>query len=152
MTTQRTDPAGRGERITLSLPSDPRFLGLLRTVVGTAADLFGFSESEKQGMMLAVNEGCANIIQHCYRMDARQKIDVSISVLEDRMEVDLRDYGKYSDPAAAAAAVKQCEERLEPGGLGLRLIRETMDEVLFRPAGREGTLLTMVKYRTTRGS
>lgn len=136
-----------GEYISLSLPSNPMYLGLLRTVVGTAADLFGFSEEGKHAMMLAVNEGCANIIQHCYRMDEQQKIDITISVLPDRMEVELRDYGTFRDPGDPQ---ENCEEELRPGGLGLKLISQTMDEVVYRPAGRDGTLLTMVKYGPTR--
>ena len=66
-----------GDSIVLSLPSQPRFLGLLREVVGRAADLLGFDEEEKQCTMLAVNEGFANIVEHCYGMDGRRKIDVT---------------------------------------------------------------------------
>ncbi len=137
------------EYITLALPSDPKYLGLLRTLVGEAADLYGFSEEEKQGVMLAVNEGCANIIRHCYRMDGDKKIDVTIRILRDRMEVVLRDYGEYRD--AEMFREKPCAD-LEPGGLGITLMKSVMDRVDFCPAGEEGTLLTMVKYRSVRKS
>jgi serine/threonine-protein kinase RsbW len=132
------------EYIALSLPSNPMYLGLLRSMVGEAADLYGFSEEEKQGVMLAVNEGCANIIRHCYQMDSKKKIDITIRILPDRMEVVLRDYGQFQD--ADEFPMKPCAD-LEPGGLGLTIMKSVMDRVEFRPAGQEGTLLTMVKYR-----
>jgi anti-sigma regulatory factor (Ser/Thr protein kinase) len=133
-----------GDFIALSLPSHPRYLGLLREVVGRAADLLDFAEDEKMGMMLAVNEGCANIIEHCYAMDDRHKIDITLRILPDRMDIELRDYGVYRDVEFEAVS----DEAEEPGGLGLRIMKSTMDEVTWRPAGREGTLLTMRKFRT----
>jgi serine/threonine-protein kinase RsbW len=135
------------EYIALSLPSNPMYLGLLRNLVGEAADLYGFSEEEKQGLMLAVNEGCANIIRHCYQMDCKKKIDVTIRIRPDRMEVVLRDYGEFQN--AGEFPVKPCAD-LEPGGLGLTIMKSVMDRVEYRPAGQEGTLLTMVKYRAAR--
>ena len=134
-----------GDYIALSLPSDPRYLGLLRTVVGRAADLLGFEEDEKQGMMLAVNEGCANIIEHCYRRDESRKIDMTLRMMTDRMEIQLRDYGEYQDIQIDPAS---CAEGPEPGGHGLMIMKGVMDEVRFRPAEDEGTLLTMVKHRS----
>ncbi len=136
------------EYITLSLPSNPKYLGLLREVVGRSAEIFGFSEEEKLSLMLAVNEGCANIIEHCYGRDPSQKIDVTLHLLPDRMEVELRDYGEYFEEGGRSI----CDEELREGGLGLRLMKSVMDEVVFRPAEREGTLLTMVKYRAARRS
>jgi len=135
------------EYIALSLPSNPMYLGLLRNLVGEAADLYGFSEDEKLGLMLAVNEGCANIIKHCYQMDSKKKIDITIRILPDRMEVVLRDYGQFL--AADEFPVAPCED-LEPGGLGLTIMKSVMDRVEYRPAGQDGTLLTMVKYRAAR--
>jgi len=133
-----------GDYIALSLPSKPNYLGLLRTVVGRAADLLGFSEEEKQNLMLAVNEGCANIIRHCYKMSPDQKIDVTLRILPDRFEVELRDYGTYREVEGREGL---CGEEWEPGGLGLKIMKDLMDSVEFRPAESEGTLLTMVKYR-----
>jgi len=135
-----------GDFIALSLPSNPRYLALLREVVGRAADLLEFSEEEKQGMMLAVNEGCANIIEHCYAMDDRHKIDIALRMLPDRMEIELRDYGVYQEVEIPGGAGSLAD----PGGLGLRIMKNVMDDVTWRPAGREGTLLTMVKHRTAR--
>jgi serine/threonine-protein kinase RsbW len=135
----------RQEHIALSLPSDPKFLGILRSMVGEAADLFGFNEDERHELMLAVNEGCANIMRHCYQMDPGQKIDATIRIMEDRMEVELRDYGENQldrDPE-----VQPCTG-LRAGGLGVKLMKTVMDEVNYRPAQKEGTLLTMVKYRS----
>jgi anti-sigma regulatory factor (Ser/Thr protein kinase) len=136
----------KGDFIEISLPSHPRYLTLLREVVGRAADLLEFSEDEKQGMMLAVNEGCANIIEHCYAMDDRGKIDMTLRMLPDRMEIDLRDYGVYQE----AAIEESPGPDGEPRGLGVRIMRSAMDDVTWRPAGRDGTLLTMKKFRTAR--
>lgn len=117
--------------------------------MGEAADLFGFSEEEKQDLMLSVTEGCANIIRHCYRMDPEKKIDATIRICMDRMEVELRDYGELALDCAPEA--EPCAE-VTPGGLGVKLMKQFMDEVAYRPANSEGTLLTMVKYRSGKRS
>jgi len=135
-----------GDYIAISLPSHPRYLSLLRDVVGRAADLLEFDEDEKQGIMLAVNEGCANIIEHCYAMDDRGKIDITLRMLPDRMEIDLRDYGVFSD-----AVIRECTgSEGRSRGLGIRIMKGAMDDVTWRPAGQDGTLLTMKKYRNAR--
>jgi anti-sigma regulatory factor (Ser/Thr protein kinase) len=135
------------DRVELSVPSDPRYLGLLRSVVSRSAELVGFSEDEKQELELAVNEACANIIRHCYRMDPSQRIDVTIHALPDRVEVRLRDFGTYR---AMADPPETDPEDLRPGGLGCRIMKLTADEVAYRPAGGSGTLLTLVKRRAAR--
>ena len=138
-------PAGTtGESITISLPSNPRYLGLLRQVVGRAADLLGFGEDEKQGVVLAANEGCANIIEHCYGMDGGHRIDVTLGLLANGLRIEFRDYGEHR-----ADRIRECSGggEDEPRGLGIRLMKSVMDEVSWRPAGRLGTRLTMVKRR-----
>ena len=138
-----------GDYIALSLPSDPKYLGILRNMVGQAADLFGFSDEETHELMLAVNEGCANIIRHCYQMDPNKKIDATIRILHDRMEVELRDYG--DSKFEGDMEVTPCAD-LRPGGLGIKLMKQIMDEVEYQPAQDEGTLLTMIKYRSGKRS
>jgi serine/threonine-protein kinase RsbW len=133
------------DTINLTIYSDPRYLGLLRKLVEKAARRADLTGEEVQGVMLAVNEGCANIIQHCYGMSGGNRIDVEIRVLGDRLEIDLRDYG---DCQLSRAPEPDCCDDREPGGLGLRIIDSVMDEVRFRPAESRGTLLTMVKYRS----
>lgn len=138
-------PAGTtGESIAITLPSNPRYLGLLRQVVGRAADILGFGEREKHGVMLAVNEGCANIIEHCYGMDARRRIDVTLRLLPNGLRIDLRDYGEHR----AGRIRDRGGDGEEPGGLGIRIMESVMDEVRWGPAGRLGTRLTMVKRRS----
>jgi anti-sigma regulatory factor (Ser/Thr protein kinase) len=66
-------------------------------------------------------------------------------MLPDRMEIRLRDYGKFRDIEIGEDG---SDEDREPGGCGLRIIKGVMDEVRFRPAEEEGTLLTMVKFRS----
>ena len=138
--------ASSSDSIAITLPSNPKYLGLLRQVVGRAADLLGFGEHDKQGVMLAVNEGCANIIEHCYEMDGRHMIDVTLRMLPNGIQIDLRDYGVHRE-----GAIRECSgDPDDPRGLGIRIMKGAMDDVTWRPAGQDGTLLTMKKYRNAR--
>ena len=49
------------------MPSNPRFLSVVRAAVGELGVIFGLPDDECVGVTLAVDEALANVIRHAYK-------------------------------------------------------------------------------------
>jgi serine/threonine-protein kinase RsbW len=132
-----------GERFHIELSSSPRLLQVVRAVVGQCGHLLHLEAEETHRLKAAVDEACANIIRHSYGGDPTQRIAITFTLSETRLEIVLRDHGRKPDPARLHP--KPPDTR-HPGGLGLPLIRSVMDEVEYDLDQPEGTALRLVKY------
>jgi serine/threonine-protein kinase RsbW len=109
------------------------------------ADLDGFAIYSVE---TAVEEACANIIEHAYGGEGRGDIECSCEVTDSGLVVSLRDHGKpfrpetVRDPNVHASLKKR-----QSHGLGLFIMRKWMDEVNFEFSPEAGNVLTMVKYK-----
>jgi anti-sigma regulatory factor (Ser/Thr protein kinase) len=99
-----------------------------------------FSEDKTNSVVLAVDEACANVIRHsCNYSD---KFKLKIEVYEED------GYGVFlicdNAPPISACVLqpKDCDQ-LEPGGLGLHLIHQVMDEVELLPHQESGNRLKL---------
>ena len=128
--------------IRISLTSDGRYLEALRTVIREATGLAGLTEDDLTDVQLAVTEGCANVIRHCYQGCPDERIDFVLTFGEDHFEVRIDDYGKFVDPKHIKG---RDLDDLKPGGLGVHLMRRAMDEVIYEKNGWGGTTLILRK-------
>ena len=133
------------DRLALSLPSHPRYLGVLQGFFGSLLTGLGFSSYEVMRVTLAVHEACANVIKHSYQGDTRQRIDLTVRITPDALAVDIRDYGSKPDLAAIQPRALQ---DVRPGGLGTHFMRSIMDSVTYDVSPAVGTLLRMTKRRS----
>lgn len=135
-----------GDQVTISLRSDPRCLCLVRALVRSFGEAAGFDESRTHAIVLAVDEGCANIIRHSYagRDDGAVEITCGIAEREGvpTLFVLLRDQGLTPDPQRIHRGVQV--DTSKPGGLGLHFMRGVMDSVEFRPDPAGGNLLELL--------
>ncbi len=93
-------------------------------------------------IVLGVDEACANIIRHVYQREETRLIGLSCEQLETGLRFRLRDYG--SNGAQPAQWSGRSLEAVQPGGLGLHLIRSAFDHVDYRPK-RNGMELVLTK-------
>ena len=133
------------DRLTLSLPSHPRYLCVLQGFFGSLLTGLSFSSSEGMQVTLAVHEACANIIEHCYQGDTGQRIDLTVLIMPDNLAVEIRDYGSKPDLATIQPRALQ---DIRPGGLGTHFIRAIMDSVTYDVSPDMGTVLRMTKRRS----
>ncbi|OGI48701.1 MAG: hypothetical protein A3E57_03380 [Candidatus Muproteobacteria bacterium RIFCSPHIGHO2_12_FULL_60_33] len=133
-----------GERmIELRFPAQASRLKLLRSVVHDVALLCGGSDETAGKVVLAVNEACMNVIQHAYRNDPSGEISVELLNKHGRLVVRVRDFAPAVDPATVRS---RALEDIRPGGLGVHLINEVMDEARFLPPpDGVGNLFEMTK-------
>jgi len=130
----------RGIRI--SIPSEVSYLEPIRTLIRQVAALAGLGRDAASEVELAVTEGCANVIRHCYCNSDRERIDLVLTFATDFFEVRIDDYGKFVDPSRIKSRPL---DEVRPGGLGVHLMQKVMDEVTYTQNQWGGTSLTMRK-------
>lgn len=135
-----SEPAA--DHIRVSLLSDPRFLPLVRALAQQGAELAGFSEAERDTLLLAISEAVSNVIRHAYRDRHDQPIDIDLAVRPGWVQVDVVDRGRFVDPRLIQSRPL---DEIRPGGLGVHLMRSTMDVVEYTKNAFGGTTLTLVK-------
>jgi anti-sigma regulatory factor (Ser/Thr protein kinase) len=128
--------------VRLTLSSDPRYLPLIRAMVGQGASMAGFPEEECQRIVLGATEAITNVMRHTYGGRTDQPIDLRLQTSPSRFRLEIDDYGTFVDPAEIQS---RALDDVRPGGLGVHLMRATMDRVEYRRNERGGTTLTLTK-------
>jgi len=128
----------------LELPSHPQVLSVVRSAVQQFAAVVGFNEDECRSIILAVDEALANIIRHAYGDRYDQTIELTcrrlgpdlgtdpgtpLDQVRDGLEFILIDHGLPADPAQLKG---RDLEDVRPGGLGMHLINQIMDQVCYQ--------------------
>jgi anti-sigma regulatory factor (Ser/Thr protein kinase) len=134
--------------VKLSMPSDPRYLGVVRGAIERFANLVGFDEEDCRWITLAVHEAITNVIRHAYHNRHDQPVEIRCTERDNGIEVLLVDHGtgvKHEQLAGRDL------NDLRPGGLGLHMIREIMNEVRYAPLEGRNELL-LFKARGTKSS
>lgn len=127
-----------------TLCSDPRYLQFVRTLAGEGADAAGFDEDTRGRIELAVVEGFTNVIRHAYKDRHDQPVTVRLTAAPGRLRVELEDRAIFVDPSKIASRPL---EQVRPGGLGVHLMKTTMDVVEYRRNEFGGTTLVLEKAR-----
>jgi len=113
--------------------------------VGEAAAAAGLKESEIFHCQMAVDEACTNIIEHAYGGENIGTIQVTCIVEPGLCKIIVVDEGKQFDPTSVPEPKLDAKlEDIRPGGIGLHLMRQFMDEVRFEFEEGRNTL-TMIK-------
>lgn len=128
--------------IHLSIPSNPKYLCLARTVLQQLLAGHEVPEEISRRLILCVDEACSNIIKYSYEGGNEQPIELTYRVDAENFAVQIRDYGKQCDTKGFKP---RSLDQVKPGGLGTFFINEIMDEVKYCTEREKGTLLTMCK-------
>lgn len=120
------------KKFTLQVPSSTENLALIREFVSSAAKQAGFDDKEVGRLELAVDEACANVIEHAYGHDVSKEVIVRARLDENEFSIDIEDTGKGFDPASVnQEELEQLISKRRTGGLGMRLMKTLMDEVRY---------------------
>jgi serine/threonine-protein kinase RsbW len=132
--------------VRLEMFSQPRFLAPARAMLASLAQRLGFPDSHCGQISLAIDEAISNVIKHGYDRRPDGRIWISAWHLEApraglRIEVD--DLARQVEPETIRS---RDLEDIRPGGLGVHIIKEVMDECRYEKRAGGGMKLTMVKY------
>jgi serine/threonine-protein kinase RsbW len=130
---------------TITLPGTRSDLPKVACFVEDACRAVGVPESVCFDVQLAVEEACANVIEHAYRGQGGQ-FSVIFECTGRDLHITVQDAGESFDPATIAKPDFSVPLEERPlGGLGLYLMRQLMDEVRFQFSQPTGNRLEMVK-------
>ena len=82
----------------LQVPSSTENLALIREFVSSAAGQAGFDEKDIGKLELAVDEACANVIEHAYGHDVSKEVVVRVRLDDEFLKIDIEDTGNGFDP------------------------------------------------------
>lgn len=149
--------------IELRIRSHPRYLCVVRAMIGTALQRLHVTAAVRGRLALAVDEALANVIRHGYAEREDGPIWVRFTTLAP---AETAADGKAADAGQTAAEeiggvriVIEDEARqvdpeqirgrelsqVQPGGLGVHIIREVMDHVHYAPRPDKGMRLEMTR-------
>lgn len=134
------DPAE--PNLVLKLHSQPLLLSAARGMVSAYAQRLGFNEIQCGQIALAVDEAICNIINHGYERRDDGPIWVKVWQIDEGIRIVLEDLARQVDPSTIRS--RDLDE-IRPGGLGVHLIREVMDEAVYERREPQGMRLTLVK-------
>ena len=130
--------------VTFTMTSEPEQLARMRSWLWTQLVGQALPLEDCSALLVAVGEICNNVIKHAYAGEAGHPIAIAMRALPDRLVVDVEDEGAPYDPSAY---IPPDLESVPERGMGLFLVRQSVDEVQFDVARPRGTRWTLVKYR-----
>jgi serine/threonine-protein kinase RsbW len=139
--------------VSLKVPCDVANLRYIRAVVADLARKMNFSTNDIAQIEIAVDEACANIVEHAYDKNkewcwhSSPEIRLDIRLTEDRFIIEINDHGGQFDFASYRPI--DIEEHLRMGrrrGLGIFIMRKFMDEIQYNSSKATGNTLRMVKH------
>ncbi len=129
-------------RLAATLDNVPRAVEFVRE----SARAVGLDDRLQGQLQLAVDEACANVVDHAYQDLEPGDMEVSCGLTDQAFVVCVRDWGRGFDlDAVSVPDVTAPLQDRALGGLGLYLIQRVMDEVRLTLDPRKGNVLTMIK-------
>lgn len=130
----------------LQVPSSTENLALIREFVSSTAQQAGLSTKEAAGLEMAVDEACANVIEHAYGHDVSKEVVVRVTLDGETLSIDIEDTGRGFDPGTVdQEELEQLISKRKTGGLGMRLMSKLMDEVRYEIEPGKKNALHMTK-------
>ncbi|MBU6413233.1 MAG: ATP-binding protein [Planctomycetes bacterium] len=137
--------------VKLQMQSDPMLLSGAREMVSWIARRSGFSDMDCSQIALALDEALCNVFRHGYDRQTDRPIWVSIwseagtagnAESPPRIRIEIEDEARQVDPEK----IKSRDlDDVRPGGLGVHIIKQVMDEATYAQRPGQGMKLTMFK-------
>ena len=116
----------------LAVPSSTENLSMIRDFVVSIGQRAGLEPAQVAKLELAVDEGCANVIEHAYSLDISKEVSVCAKFNQDAVHILIIDTGKGFDPSSVEQqGLESMAADRKSGGLGMRLMKSLMDEVHY---------------------
>jgi anti-sigma regulatory factor (Ser/Thr protein kinase) len=119
--------------LTLSLKNDTAEIGRLVDLLEAFGPQSGLTDDATFKLTLALDEIVANVVRHGFDDDREHRIEVKVIVDDRTVTASVEDDGLEFDPREAPVPDLDLPiEMRKPGGLGMHLVRATMDSVEYR--------------------
>ncbi len=126
----------------------PSVLGYEKVAMESAAALariMGFHKARIEDLKTAVAEACTNAIEHGNRLQKHTMVLVTLKAGKKSLEVNVKDAGRRLPKSNRTPCIEeQVGGKQDPGGWGIFLIKQLMDEVEFKNIPDQGNVTRMV--------
>ncbi len=117
---------------TLTIPSATRYLRRVRKFVTQHAQQAKLTETHINALILAVDEACANVIEHAYQQDPNNELTIAMTIESTHVVVEIRDHGlPFNRKDYQRPNVVELSRKRRSGGLGVDIMRRMMDKVEY---------------------
>ena len=123
----------------IEFASHPANLSLVRDFVRQFLQPLPFSDTEKDLIILGLDESCTNVIRYAYHHQPDQLISLVCELTDTAVIFRVRDYGTQCEPEKLQGRPL---DLIQPGGLGIHLIKRAFDQVDYN-LKRQGTELVL---------
>jgi anti-sigma regulatory factor (Ser/Thr protein kinase)/RimJ/RimL family protein N-acetyltransferase len=135
------------DALKLTIPNDISYLPIAQLYVREAARKFGFEGSALIKIELAVEEAVSNVIKHAFDSSETSTFDIICERIPPGIRIRIKEKGLPFDPAILPQYdPSKLMEEWAARGLGMHLMKESMDEVTFHNLGLEGKETHLIKY------
>ncbi len=124
-------------KINYSTPCCTDNLCHIRSFLSKQLDDTNLSMTDRNKVVLAVDEACANAIIHGNECDQKRRLKVELQIARDTICVEIYDVGNYR-PNQNDFSRRDIQENIrnrKKGGLGLMLMHRIMDKVQYYNKG-----------------
>ncbi len=137
----------KNKYITLELviPGHKNFLPVALTFIDEACKSIGVKKEDSLKIRLASEEAIVNVIEHGLCNNINELFKILFIDKIDRIEIIIKEKGTPFDIEREYKINKENEKNK---GLGLLLIKNSIDEIYFKNLGREGKETRLVKYKS----
>ncbi|MEW9122914.1 MAG: ATP-binding protein [Thermotaleaceae bacterium] len=131
-----------GDSLSISIPSKPEYVSVVRLTASAIASRMGFSIEEIEDIKVAVAEACTNAIVHGV-CNSDTNFNINFLIDESKIYIQIEDQGSgfYCEAVEDPDLTSPKE-----GGLGIFIIKSLMDEVEVESKIGKGTTIKMTKY------
>ncbi|MDP8219298.1 MAG: ATP-binding protein [Candidatus Theseobacter exili] len=143
----------KDSNVHLQIPTNEFFLCVARNVVTSLAERCGFSELDTHKIEMAVDEACANVIEHSYsdnksvHLQSEKGIEIDVCYDCEKISVEIMDRGKkMKHESNGTFSLDEHVENMNGSGLGLYIIHNFMYKVDYVTDKKGQNHLIMIKY------
>lgn len=116
----------------ITVQASTEHLSEVRDFVASYATKHGISAHEVEDIRLAVDEAYTNIINHAYKNDHSQFVEINMGSNDNEFWISLKDNGTSFDPTAYPEPdVRRKIKAKERGGVGVFLMKKLMDRIEY---------------------
>jgi serine/threonine-protein kinase RsbW len=135
-----------GELMRLEIPAQPAFVGVVRSVVAAVAGAIdGIDDDRLEDLRVAVSEACTNAVEAHRRESLDDRVIVTCTLADARLEVRIEDSSNEFDisDVPAAPGPDSLPSVSSERGWSIQLIQALVDDVTFRQTAA-GTAVDLV--------
>jgi serine/threonine-protein kinase RsbW len=136
--------ASDSRTVKLDVASRFEMLDVAQAALSQVCEIMGFEDETAEHLVVAVRESVVNAIKHGNGQDESKRVEISFTLHERSLEVEVKDQGEGFQPEEVPDPLAP-ENLLKAYGRGIFFMRQFMDEVSYSFPPRGGTVVRMVK-------